>query len=100
MAMISPVPLATYTGWNLRAFPVGGDDGCDHFGQQIDFARTKAERVATADPRPSLEERYLSHGDYVNAVTSAANALARDRLLLDEDVQAYVKKAQTNSVGN
>jgi len=94
------VPLATYTGWNLRAFPVGGDDGCDHFGQQIDFARTKAERVATADPRPSLEERYLSHGDYVNAVTSAANALARDRLLLDEDVQAYVKKAQTNSVGN
>jgi hypothetical protein len=30
------VPLATYTGWNLRALPAGGDDGCDHFGQQID----------------------------------------------------------------
>ena len=93
-------PLATYTGWNLRAFPAGGDDGCDHFGQQIDFARTKAERVATADPRPSLEERYPSHAYYVNAVTSAANGLAQDRLLLEEDVQAYVKKAQTTTVGD
>jgi hypothetical protein len=52
------VPLATYTGWNLRAVPAGGDDGCDHWGQQIEFARTKAERTATGDPRPSLEERY------------------------------------------
>jgi hypothetical protein len=94
------VPLATYTGWNLRAFPAGGDDGCDQFGQQIDFARTKTERIANADPRPSLEERYPSHADYVKAVTSAANGLARDRLLLEEDVQVYVKKAQTSSVGN
>jgi hypothetical protein len=94
------VPLATYTGWNLRASPAGGDDGCDHFGQQIDFARTKAERGATADPRPSLEERYPSHADYVNAVTKAANGLAQDRLLLEEDVQAYVKKAQTTTVGD
>jgi hypothetical protein len=93
------VPLATYTGWNLRALPAGGDDGCDHFGQQIDFARTKAERIATADPRPSLEERYQSHADYVSAVISVANGLARDRLLLEEDVQAYVKKAETTSVG-
>ena len=65
----------------------------------IGFARTKAERIATADLRPSLEERYPSHADYVNAVASAANQLGRDRLLLDEDVQAYVKKAETTSVG-
>jgi alpha/beta hydrolase family protein len=76
------VSLATYTGWNLRAFPAGGDDGCDHFGQQIDFARTKAERIATTDPRLSLEERYPSHADYMDAVTSAANGLARDLLCL------------------
>ncbi len=94
------VPLATYTGWNLRALPAGGDDGCDHFGQQIDFARTKSERIATGDPRPSLEERYPSHADYVNAVTSVANGLVRDRLLLEEDAKAYVTKAQTTSVGN
>ena len=94
------VPLATYTGWNLRAMPAGGDDGCDSFGQQVDFARTKAERIANADPRPSLEERYPSHADYVNAVAAVANGLARDRLLLDEDVQAYVNKARNAPVGN
>ncbi len=94
------VPLATYTGWNLRAMPLGGDDGCDSFGQQIDFARTKMERIATADPRPSLEERYPSHADYVNRVVAAANVLARDRLLLDEDVEGYVKRAQNTPVGN
>jgi Alpha/beta hydrolase domain len=94
------VPLATYTGWNLRAMPLGGDDGCDSFGQQIDFAPTKMERIATADPRPSLEERYPSHADYVNRVVAAANVLARDRLLLDEDVEGYVKRAQNTPVGN
>ncbi len=94
------VPLATFTGWNLRAVPAGSDDGCDHFGQQIDFRRTRAERVAAGDPRPSLEERYPNHAAYVDAVMAAANALARDRFLLDEDVQAYVKKAADTTVGN
>jgi hypothetical protein len=61
------VPLATYTGWALRAVPAGGDDGCDAAGQQIAFAKTKAERIALGDPRPSLEERYPSHAEYVNA---------------------------------
>ena len=82
------VPLATYTGWNLRAVPTGGDDGCDSFGQQVDFARSKAERITDADPRLSLEERYPSHVDYVNRVTAVATGLADDRLLLDEDVHA------------
>ena len=52
------VPLATYTGWNLRALPAGGDDGCDHFGLQISLPKTRAERMATGDPRLSLEERF------------------------------------------
>jgi hypothetical protein len=34
------VPVATYTGWELRA---DGLDGCDAVGQKIVFARTKAE---------------------------------------------------------
>ena len=84
----------------LRAVPIGGDDGCDGFGQQIDFARSKAERITNADPRLSLEERYPSHADYVNRVAAVATGLARDRLLLDEDVQSYVSKAQNTSVGN
>jgi len=93
-------PIATYTGWNLRALPASVGEGCDHFGQEVDFARTKVERIAKGDPRPSLEERYPSHADYVNAVAAVAKGLARDRLLLDEDVLAYVKKAQSTPVGN
>jgi hypothetical protein len=92
------VPIATYTGWNLRAVPAGGDDGCDHFGQQIPFTRTKAERIASGDPRPSLEERYMSHAEYVAEVTSAVNGLVHGRLLLDEDAQRLVAAAQMASV--
>jgi hypothetical protein len=91
------VPVATYTGWGLRSNANG--DGCDHFGQMIPFAKTKAERTASGDPRPSLEERYASSADYVGKVTSAANALKAERLLLDEDVQAAVAKATASSVG-
>jgi hypothetical protein len=90
------VPVATYTGWALRA---GSEDGCDAAGQMIPFAKTKAERMEKNDPRPSLEERYASHEDYVNKISAAATALQRDRLLLDEDVQSHIKKAQDSAVG-
>jgi hypothetical protein len=93
------VPVATYTGWNLRAIPPGADEQCDHFGQEIDFARTKAERIAAGDPRPSLEERYPSHVGYVDAIATAARQLQRDRLLLDEDVSTYIRRAEESSVG-
>jgi hypothetical protein len=93
------VPLATYTGWGLRAFPPGGDDGCDHAGQKIDFKRTKAERQAAGDPRPSIEERYPDHGAYATAVTRAASDLRQQRFLLDEDVQRYIDAAARSGVG-
>jgi alpha/beta hydrolase family protein len=90
------VPLATYTGWALRAN--AGDDGCDAAGQKIDFAQTKAERLAAGDERPSIEERYPNHADYVSAVTRAANDLRGQRLLLDEDVRRYIEQAEASSV--
>jgi hypothetical protein len=55
------VPLATYTGWGLRAAAFAGDDLCDGFGQKLDFLQTKAERLAMGDTRPSIEERYPNH---------------------------------------
>jgi Alpha/beta hydrolase domain len=88
-------PVATYTGWALRA---DGLDGCDAVGQEIAFARTKVQRVAAGDPRLSLEERYADHAVYVNAVARAAEALRADRLLLDEDVAAYIAAAQSAQV--
>src|SRR6266481_4283625 len=51
------VPLATYTGWALRSAPQN-DDGCEGSGQYIPFPKTKADRLASGDPRLSIEERY------------------------------------------
>jgi len=90
-------PLATYTGWALRAN--GGDDGCDAAGQKIDFATTKVARLTSGDPRLSIEERYPNHESYVDAVTQAANGLRGQRLMLDEDVRRYTEQANQSSVG-
>jgi Alpha/beta hydrolase domain len=89
------VPVATYTGWALRA---DGLDGCDAAGQKIAFARSNAERLATGDPRLSLEERYRDRLDYVDRVARAAADLKAQRLLLDEDEAAFVAAARTANV--
>ena len=65
----------------------------------IPFPKTKADRTANDDPRPSLEERYPTHEAYVNAARTAANDLEAQRLLLDEDVQAYVQRAEASASG-
>jgi hypothetical protein len=86
------VPLGTYTGWNVyRAQPC---ELADRDGSLIPFARTKAEREAASDPRPSLDERYGSHAAYVAKVEAAAEALVAERLLLPADAAAYVKAAE------
>jgi len=78
------VPLATYTGWALRS-GVWANDGCEAEGQYIPFARTEAERVAAGDPRPSVEARYPSFGEYKSSVMRAIDGLVKDRLMLCED---------------
>jgi Alpha/beta hydrolase domain len=92
------VPLATYTGWGVRAAAFAGDDLCDAAGQKIDFLQTKSERLATGDPRLSIEERYPNHRQYVREVAHAAKRLHRRGLLLEEDVQRYIKDAEASSV--
>jgi hypothetical protein len=90
------VPTATSTGWALRASGVGATGAiCGLDGSHVPFARTKAEREAKGDPRPSLAERYADHADYVARVRQAATALERERYLLAEDVQRIVDEATT-----
>ena len=60
----------------------------------ISFARTRSEREAAGDPRPSLEERYGSRESYVARVEATAAALVADYLLLSADAAAYVKAAK------
>jgi hypothetical protein len=93
-------PIATTTGWGLRAAAFGGGpwDGCDASGQWIPFANTQAERRAAGDPRRSLEERYGTHEGYVEAVAAKARSLQARRLLLPADVQRYIDEAAASTV--
>ncbi len=92
------VPLATYTGWGLRAEAFAGPDLCDAAGQQIPFAVTQAERIANGDPRLSIEERYTNQAVYVAAVAQTARDLAGERLLLAEDVTAIIADAEATPI--
>jgi hypothetical protein len=85
------VPLATYTGWALRAGPQA-NDGCEGSGQMIPFPKTKAERQASGDPRPSVEERYPSFDKYYNQVRSAVDNMVKDRLMLCEDADDQIER--------
>ena len=91
-------PLATYTGWAVRAAEYAGNDLCDAAGQQIAFPQTRAERLARGDPRPSIEERYGGRDGYVAAVERAVRALQQDRLLLEEDAERLIAAARTRSL--
>ena len=105
------VPIATYTGWGLRAGNAADPepivDGCDATGQYIPFAATKAQRLATGDPRPSLQERYGNSAgtnvDYVGKVKAAAQALVTQRLLIEQpglvqDVETYTGPAASVTI--
>src|SRR6266566_689053 len=52
------VPIATYTGWALRAGPQA-NDGCESAGQFVPFPKTKADRLASGDPRQMVEDRLM-----------------------------------------
>jgi hypothetical protein len=79
------VPLATYTGWNLRDPTTGApEERVSFLGSYIPFAKTVADRKATGDPRLSIEERY-SREDYLTRYNQAIEDLIRQRWILPED---------------
>ncbi|HTX38829.1 MAG TPA: alpha/beta hydrolase domain-containing protein [Bryobacteraceae bacterium] len=92
-SVLRQVPLGTYLGWNVTA--AGFDKGkiCALNGGYVPFAKTRAERVAAGDPRPSLEERYGSHAAYVAAVKAAANKAVAERFLLRADADRLIAEA-------
>ena len=70
------VPTGTAMGLSVRSEFGGGTGGlCYLDGAFLPFAKTKAEREATKDPRPSLAERYRDNADYAERVKAAAIAL-------------------------
>ncbi len=88
------VPLATYTGWNLRDPRIGAPDQIQSMvGSFIPFPKTKSDRDASHDPRPSIEERYKSRDEYLSKVESAARPLVAQHLLLEKDIAQIKEKA-------
>jgi hypothetical protein len=88
------VPLAAYTGWNLRHPDIGGAEQLLYFaGATLPFAWSRREREAAGDPRPSVEERYASRQAYLEQVRRAALDLVAERHLLEEDVELSVTLA-------
>jgi hypothetical protein len=89
------VPLATYTGWNFEAVPLGKAEVLAGLsGSWLPFAATKKERVASNDPRPSVAERYPSKEAYLKRVEEAVNQLASERYVLAQDLDAILFAAE------
>ena len=90
------VPLATYTGWNLRDPAIGAPNVTyDMVGSFLPFPRTRADREKIGDPRLSIEERYKSREDYLQKVGAAAETLRRARFLIAADLPKILDRAAT-----
>jgi hypothetical protein len=87
------VPVATYTGWNLRKADVGAESQLvSLMGSYIPFPKTRADRERTGDPRLSVQERYESLNAYVRQFTTACDKLRSDGYLLEEDAERLIKR--------
>jgi hypothetical protein len=89
------VPLATYTGWNLRDPAIGAPEQRVSFiGSWIPLARTADERKKSGDPRLSIRERYASREEYLQKFEQAARKLVEQRFLLQEDLPAILERGK------
>ncbi len=86
-------PLATYTGWSLRARGFGHGAMFEFDGSTIPFPDTESERAATGDPRASVAERYPDREAYVRAIEAAARRLVAEGFMLEEDVDRCIAAA-------
>jgi hypothetical protein len=89
------VPLATYTGWNLRDPSIGApDQRLPFLGSYIPFPQTKEARQKSGDPRKSIAERYSSREDYLAQYANAIDGLVKQNWILAEDKPALLKRGE------
>ncbi len=98
--VLRDAPLGSYFGWNITAAGFHQSQNCDYTGGYVPFSVTKADRIASGDPRPSLEERYGTHAGYVKAVQAAAAKAVASGFLLQADADALIAAAQASHVLN
>ncbi len=88
------VPLATLTGWNLRAAQRGAPgEIAEFYGSTFPLAKTREARAAAHDPRLSIAERYASREDYLKRAGAAADELIRQRFVLPQDRDFVMERA-------
>jgi hypothetical protein len=87
------VPLATYTGWNLRDPSIGAPDQRVAFeASYLPLPKTAAERQKTGDPRQSIAERYPDRAAYMTRYKNAVDDLAKQRWILPEDRESWIHR--------
>ena len=88
---LQAAPTGTLAGVGARDAEHAPQEPCPWLGEYLPFARTRAERQASGDPRPSLEERYPGGAAELAARRrDVARRLVAERYLLaaDEDEAA------------
>ena len=86
------LPIATFTGFNTQKDKKGPLCGA---GAAIPFAAKKVDREKNADSRSALVERYGSRAYFVATMRVIADKLVKERLMLQQDADAYVSAART-----
>lgn len=92
------VPIGTYLGWNIQSAGFGKGGGCGFFGGFIPFAKTRAERLAAGDPRPSLQERYGNHAGFVAKVRATVTRQQAAGWLRADDARKIIVQAESSKI--
>lgn len=91
-------PVATLSGKAVRGKGFAEGELCGVNGSTLPFAATKAERTASGDPRPSLEERYPGgERERAEKFRRSVERLVADRYLLAEDGAKMITAASRTS---
>lgn len=99
-SLLLRLPLGTYTAWNpITSGPLKGREASLAAGY-VPFAKTKAERTASGDPRLSIEERYSSLWLYYFYAINQANQMVEQRLLLPNDAATLINQMLNNMLAS
>ena len=99
-SLLHRLPLGTYTAWApIASGPLQGREASLASGY-IPFAKTRAERLASRDPRPSIEERYPNLWAYYARATAESNKLVRDRLMLPDDAARQLRRVLSDMLAS
>ena len=91
------VPVATFTGWNLRNPTTGAASELMRLqGSYIPFPKDRMEQLRRGDSRLSVQDRYQNFDDYIRQVKRAIAKLVDNGYILLEDREMMIDRAGQN----